>query len=274
MNIKLKISLSTILFLLTISLVAQTPGTLTFSFTPISHSGYSGTKNVLAVWIQTSTGTFVKTKLRYVGTGTDDHLPTWGGNAGCANATQVAATTGCNVTDATTGATLSSFTAKSITWDGKNVVGTTNGTTVADGTYRVAIEETWNHGAGGTVVRYFTFTKGPNIDHQTPVADGNFSNITLDWVPTALDVEELSSDPLVSIFPNPTEGILNINFLKEVSQIKIYNLIGQQIYDETINQEVDSVKSLDLTNFENGVYFMNVSNEMGTFSSHKIILNK
>ena len=90
---------------------------------------------VLAVWIETSTGTFVKTKLRYVGGGTDDHLATWGKAAGCVNTTAVTATTGCNVTDATTGATQTTFPSRTVTWDGKNTNGTANGTTVADGTY-------------------------------------------------------------------------------------------------------------------------------------------
>jgi len=39
---------------------AQTAGTLTFTFTTIAHTGYQNTKNVLAVWAQTNTGTFVK----------------------------------------------------------------------------------------------------------------------------------------------------------------------------------------------------------------------
>lgn len=109
---------------------AQTVGTLTFSFTPVTKSpGYSGTKNHLAVWIQTSTGGFVKTKLRYAQV-ERDHLPTYAVNSGgtASNCTAAA----CNKTDAITGATLPNFTAKTIVWDGKNVNGTVNGTTVAD----------------------------------------------------------------------------------------------------------------------------------------------
>lgn len=166
------------------NLLAQTAGTFTFSFTPVTMSpGYSGTKNVLAVWIQTSAGAFVKTKLRYAGGGTSDHLPTWSVNAGGTSGNCLA--TACNVTDATTGATLSSFTAKAVVWDGKNVSGTVNGTLVADGAYQITIQETWNHGTGGTVTTSFPFTKGPNPDHQTPANTANFTNIKLDWVPTS-----------------------------------------------------------------------------------------
>jgi len=166
-----------------ISIFAQTAGTLTCSFTPVTKSpGYSGTKNHLAVWIQTSTGAFVKTKLRYAQV-ERDHLPTYAVNSGgtASNCTAAA----CNKTDAITGATLPNFTAKTIVWDGKNVNGTANGTTVPDGVYKVTIEETWNHGTSGTIVKSYTFTKGPNADHQTPANDAYFTNIKLDWVPAA-----------------------------------------------------------------------------------------
>lgn len=174
-------------------LFAQTAGTLTFKFTPVSHTGYAGTKNVLAVWIQSGTGSFIKTKLRYAGSITKDHLPIWAVNSGGTSANCLSAA--CNKTDATTGATLSSFTTKTITWDGKNVNGTANGTIVADGTYKVTIEECWNHGAAGKTTRSFTFTKGPNEDHQTPANDANFTDITLDWVPTAMATGTVSGSP-------------------------------------------------------------------------------
>lgn len=168
-----------------ISLTAQTftPGTLTFTFTPVSHNGYSGTKNVLAVWIQTGTGEFVKTKIRFVGGGTDDHLPIWGENAGCSNPFAVTSSS-CNTTDAVTGATLGSFTTRTIIWDGKNVNGTSNGTTVADGTYKVTIEECWNHGTSGKTTISYMFTKGPNADNQKPANSTHFTDISLDWLPS------------------------------------------------------------------------------------------
>ena len=36
-------------------LTAQTQGTLTLSFTQTPHTSYQGTKNVMAVWIESST---------------------------------------------------------------------------------------------------------------------------------------------------------------------------------------------------------------------------
>lgn len=255
------------------SLSAQTAGTLTFSFTPTSHTGYQGTKNALAVWIQTSAGGFVKTKLRYAGAGngTSDHLPTWAVNSGGTAANCMA--TACNKTDATTGATLASFTAKTITWDGKNVSGTANGTTVADGVYKVTIESTWNHGTTGTTVVSYSFTKGPNAVHLTPTGDANFSNIKLDWVPTSTTgIEDAEQNGGISIYPNPTDGIFNIDF-KKANTIRVINMLGSVVVEEKVNESGPGTKSIDLGNFPNGIYWINVSNTEGSWN-YKAILNK
>lgn len=258
---------------LSVSAFAQTAGTLTFSFTPAAKSpGYEGTKNYLAVWIQTNTGAFVKAKLRYASKEVD-HLPTYAVNSGgtAGNCTATA----CNKTDATTGATLASFTAKKITWDGKNVNGTANGTTVADGVYKITIEECWNHGTTGTVVKSYTFTKGPNPDHQTPASDANFSGVVIDWLPastTGID-ETNSENPEIAVYPNPsTNGIFNVDFNK-ASDIKIINTLGIVVYNEKVDQAGSGTRSIDLSNFANGIYMINVIDGNAS-SNYKVILNK
>lgn len=253
-------------------LCAQTAGTLTFSFTPVSHTGYSGTKNVLAVWIQSSNGTFIKTKLRYAGSGTADHLPTWAVNSGGTKTNCLAAA--CNKTDATTGATLSSFTAKKITWDGKNVNGTSNGTVVADGVYKVTIEETWDHGTGGTTTSSYTFTKGPNPDHQSPADNANFTGVKVDWVPatiTGVD-EPVAKEEVLKVYPNPSSGIVNVEYNK-AGTIRVMDLMGAVVYEENITNVDLGQKSIDLSAFANGIYVLNMFNDEGSWN-YKVALSK
>ena len=264
-----------IAILFSATLFSQTTGALTFSFTPVVHSPcYQATKSVMAVWIQTNAGAFVKTKIRYCCdttqiSNTYNHLPTWSVNAGGT------ATNGAlgNTTDATTGATLPSFTAKTMVWDGKNVNGTSNGTTVADGVYKVTIQETWNHGTASTVTRSFTFTKGPNADHQTPANDANFTGIKLDWVPSATGINELNSENQeITLHPNPTNGIFSLDF-KKASEIKIINTLGIVVHDEKVEQTGAGTRSIDLTNFANGIYLIKVLHG-DSFSNVKVILNR
>jgi hypothetical protein len=254
------------------SAIAQTTGTLTFSFTPVSHVGYSGAKHAMAVWIQTGTGGFVKTKLRRAGAGggTDDHLPTYAVNAG---GTAGDCLTNTNVTDATTGTTLTSYTAKTITWDGKNVNGASNGTVVADGTYQVTIQETWNHGTTGTTTRSFTFTKGPNVDNQTPANDANFTGITLNWTPAGTNaIATVVENGAVSVYPNPTNGIFNVSYDK-ANTIQVINELGEVIVTETIQTKTAGNKAIDLSNYANGVYVIVVNNDEGSVKN-KVTLVK
>jgi len=74
---------------------AQTPGTLTCTYTTTFTGGGWGTKNCLAAWIQTNSGTFIKTKFKYCSSGNLDHLATFTSKPSYNN-----------YTDATTGITL------------------------------------------------------------------------------------------------------------------------------------------------------------------------
>ncbi len=263
---------SIVLLFLALNLSAQTAGVLTVTFTPVSHSPcYQGTKNVLAAWIQTSTGGFVKTKLRYAGNSTSDHLPDWAVNSG--GSAFNCMSTACNKTDATTGATLNGFTIKSFTWDGKNVNGTSNGTTVADGTYKVTIQETWNHGTNATTIRSYTFTKGPNEDHQTPAADADFKNIKIDWMPGGTaSVDAFNASFQLNVYPNPSTGVFNVDY-NQTGTLKVLDATGKLVYEELLETTSEATKSIDLSAFENGMYTFQISNS-NQISNFKIALLK
>ncbi len=253
--------------------VAQTPGTLTFTFTEIAKTPtYNGNpQHVLAAWIQTSAGAFVKTKLRYAGSGTNDHLPTWALNASCASSVNCLGTA-CNVVDATTGATRSSWTTYTVSWDGKKGAAAT-GTLQADGVYKVTIQSTWNHGTSGTATSSYTFTKGPSVDHQTPAANTTFSNVVLHWQPSSVTgMDEVSSNPSVEIYPNPTNGSFNVNY-SNANHIKVINMLGVVVYDEKIEEFEEGSKTIDLSSYANGIYFVTISNQKGELN-RKLILNK
>ena len=266
------IRLAILMLCFSASIIAQTSGVLTFTFMPVTKSPcYFGSQNALAVWIQTNAGAFVKTKIRNCcGGNTFDHLPTYAVNAG---GTAFNASTG-NITDGTSGATLSSFTAKSFTWDAKDVNGVSNGTVVADGIYKVTIQSTWNHGTGFTATSSYTFTKGPSTDNQIIANDPNFGNILIDWMPSTVGTIENKKDDIVFNFlPNPTSGVVFVDY-KNVKNIKVINTLGAVVYDEKLeSSSTTNAKRIDLTAFANGIYIINVSNDLSS-SNYKVLLNK
>ena len=244
---------------------AQTAGTLTFSYTPTSHTCYTASKNVLAIWIQSSLGTFVKTRMRRAGGGTADHLPTWATNSGGSSSNCLGAS--CNVVSAATGATLTNFTVKNITWDGTDV----NGVIVPDGTYKITIQSTWNHGSTGTATRSFTFTKGPNADIQTPTADANFTTISLAWNPSGANVEENTMTSF-SVYPNPSiTGFYNLTF-KQADHVMVIDEAGEEVYNQPIALG-STTKTIDLSALNAGVYFIRLFNGE-VIAQEKIIVTK
>ena len=266
------LALITFLIFSSLTISAQTWGTLTFTFTEIAKSPtFNGnSQHVLAVWIQTNAGAFVKTKLRYAGSGTSDHLPTWSVNAGGSALNCLSA--GANVVDATTGATRASWTSYIVTWDG-NIGPAATAVEAVDGIYKISIQSTWNHGTGGTAVTSYTFTKGPLQETQNPANTANYSNVLVDWTPSVTGINKSTiSDPEINIYPNPTSGIFNIDYVK-AKNIEVTNTLGMVIYSEKVQDSTSGAKNIDLSAFANGIYFINVSTENGS-SKYKVILNK
>lgn len=75
----------------------------------------------------------------------------------------------------------------------------------------------------------------------------------------------LSSSELntkVSVFPNPTTGILNIayNFnTKEDLKIEVTNMLGQVVYTELENNTTTNAKTINLSGLSKGVYMVTLS---------------
>jgi hypothetical protein len=262
----MKLLFLSISFFVCTLLSAQTTGTLSLAFTQTPHTSYEGTKNVMAVWIQSSTGSFVKTRTRNAGGGTSDHLPVWAANTGGSAGNCMAAN--CNVLGATTGATLSNFGNRNFSWDGKDA----SGNVVPDGTYKITVESTWNHGSASTTTRSYTFVKGTSQDVQTPPSDANFTNIALAWNPAGSGLVEKTPDMAVTIRPNPSaNGVFTVEFNYAV-RISAMNLAGEEVYAVDVKMNEVS-KEVDLSSLTSGVYFICVTNGSAV-SKHKVVINQ
>ena len=67
------------------------------------------------------------------------------------------------------------------------------------------------------------------------------------------------------IYPNPAQEVLYFKNFNQIEKIKIYNTTGQMI-------SIDKHKSqIDLSNFESGIYFINLHTKSGKIISKKLI---
>ncbi len=67
-----------------------------------------------------------------------------------------------------------------------------------------------------------------------------------------------------SVYPTPTENILNIKSKTEITKIEIYSKLGQLI-KETIENKID------ISNLTQGLYFVKAEDVNGNFGVKKIV---
>ena len=235
-------------------LMSQTPGTLSFSVTTTSSGGYSPA-HVMAIWIENSTTSFIKTKIRYSNTENLDHLQTWVNKSGQ------------NVVDATTGATRTTHGTITFLWNGTNVTGTV----VPDGDYSIWLEMAWASSlTTGKTVNSFPFTKGTATFHSTPVNTVNFLSPIIDWTPASTGVEGVLENKEIIVYPNPSTGLINIDFKNSHQEgvIEVISMNGKVVYTDKISDVSAGKRTFDLSSLSDGVYFCRLR-----FSSEEIIFS-
>lgn len=76
---------------------------------------------------------------------------------------------------------------------------------------------------------------------------------------------------VVSLYPNPTEGIISLKANEVIAEIKVYNIVGQTIYSNNlINSKI--VNGIDLSSFNTGQYFIELTDQKGNRTTEKVIL--
>jgi len=98
------------------------------------------------------------------------------------------------------------------------------------------------------------------FDYNSPIETNTTST-------RIVDVLAINKNTLLdfSVYPTPTENILNIKSKTEISKIEIYSKLGQLILkNETEN-------NIDISNLTNGLYFVKVEDINGNFGVKKIM---
>lgn len=232
-----------VIFLLVFStftcyLSAQTEGTLSVSATTSKTSipDYNPS-NIVAIWIEDSSGKFVKTLLAYASV-YRQYLLTW-------KAVTTIAGSAYNTVDAITGATETSHGTRTCTWNGKNRFSAL----VADGTYTLKMELTDNNGDKQNLAA-FTFTKGTSIQTITPPTTSGFSNISIEWIPLNTAIKEVEESSNYIIYPNPAGNFFSVTG-DDIKRIEICSLDGKQLYSS-------DEQKIFLNFLPKGMYLVNI----------------
>lgn len=196
---------------------AQTEGQLSVTVTTVAYGGSYLPHNVVAIWVQSKTGVFIKTLLAYAAV-RKAYLSSWG----------TATSSTYNTVDAITGATQSSHGIRTCYWNGKNQTGTVLG----DDTYNVVMEMTEG---GSNKVGVFALKKSNTAQTVTPANVSGFSNITIKWTPVSTGIEDVTSDKFYAVYPNPAKNTLYVNG-DDIREVEVCTLSGKRLLSTKVNR--------------------------------------
>ncbi|MEO6902220.1 MAG: C1 family peptidase [Bacteroidia bacterium] len=74
---------------------------------------------------------------------------------------------------------------------------------------------------------------------------------------TATYINDITSNSMIKLFPNPSNGTFNIEGLEKQNNIKIYDVVGNVIYN-TISD--NSTTTINLSSTAKGMYFYKITN--------------
>lgn len=89
---------------------------------------------------------------------------------------------------------------------------------------------------------------------------------------TATSINDIDDD-IISIFPNPTSGLVNIAInqsLSKINEISIFNILGQPVYNKSINEAGEMVLKVDLSEYSEGIYILNLIYKSGKTDTRRI----
>ena len=95
--------------------------------------------------------------------------------------------------------------------------------------------------------------------------------IQINVISGATTINEIGNVKSLSLYPNPSTGKVTLQGQKENGTVNVYNLLGMKV--KTINIRSNSDMELDLSSFENGIYFVEFNNGKAIVKE-KLILSK
>ncbi len=143
------------------------------------------------------------------------------------------------------------------------------------------------------LVTYYKFNQGFDNADNAPVltlndelgnSNGTLSNFTLtgatsNWrsgstittgnACVTLGNSDFENVTSITIYPNPSTGIFNIVSQQNAS-VEIYDLLGKLVYNQSL---VSGTNSIDISNFNAGVYLLKATDANGNSETHKLIKN-
>lgn len=132
------------------------------------------------------------------------------------------------------------------------------------------LKDSVNYVATATETRYFAIGGKGSLTAASQQINVRLDDIKIEKVTSGVGIKSISANNSISIFPNPTTGLLNINAVEVNSSVDVYNVIGDKVYSNTL---VKGNNVVDLSGLANGAYFVKL-NSNNQITTKKVVLTK
>ncbi|MCK9617447.1 MAG: carboxypeptidase regulatory-like domain-containing protein, partial [Lentimicrobiaceae bacterium] len=75
----------------------------------------------------------------------------------------------------------------------------------------------------------------------------------------------------INIYPNPASSYVNIETAGNISSVKVMNLVGQVVYEQTVTE---TNLTLNTANYEAGAYMIQLTTNEGQFITKRLVITK
>jgi hypothetical protein len=106
-----------------------------------------------------------------------------------------------------------------------------------------------------------TFTAGSNIKTVTIIQDAT------------VGINEANKTNHITIYPNPTSGIVSISSNQTIANIEVFDVTGKLVYTQQNNNNQTNLE-IDLSALSNGIYLIHAQNNFGGISIRKLVVSK
>lgn len=125
-----------------------------------------------------------------------------------------------------------------------------------------------------TTVKFYDIHTGWAGGITTTATDGGIYKWNKSFI--SVNADDISKeDDLITVYPNPAHGLINIQFEKlnnQETSISLHNLIGQTVMSKQINAVSNDVIQIDCTGIEAGWYFISIVTGGQTITKKIVII--
>lgn len=130
---------------------------------------------------------------------------------------------------------------------------------------------TWSTNSNNLNISVSPTTTTSYTVNGTDVNGCSGTSVFTQSVSVCTQAEEVIKNVSIQLIPNPTDGLLTINSKTELHKIEVVSITGQVLLIEVPGNNSHTV---NLGDFSNGIYFVNVYQNNRVVKREKIILNK